>query len=330
MTLDMIKAIKNLKWRFNDLLFRVGIRALPKTPPPVSRILLYHGIDEAGSTAYNTKFISQENFERQIRYLKEHGQIVSLRDFFEGSFDKSRLATAITFDDGFRNNLTRALPILEKYNAPATIFVTGINSLGEGILWPDFIDLATPQLPNEINCAGRIFQKTFKGELYSKSSNESLKRFLRFKERKFIAATLEELRRKYNVSFENCHTDHYKLLNDDEIFNLANHPLITVGVHGLYHTDWSQMGREECLAELQSCKDILSRISKKDVSSVAFPFGSHNKMVLDCCLESGFTQIVSVEMLAGIQHDKLRDRLGINPFISFESQMNAVFTGKYT
>lgn len=326
----MFRSVKNLKWRFNDLLFRVGIWSLPKTPPSVSRILLYHGIDEAGSTSYNTKFISQKDFERQIRYLKEHGQIVSLKDFFEGRFYKNRLATAITFDDGFRNNLTRALPILEKYNAPATIFVTGINSLGEGILWPDFIDLATPQLPNEISCAGRIFQKTSKGELYSKSSNQSLKRFLRFKDKNFIAATLREIRGKYEICLDAYNSDYYQLLNDDEIFTLANHPLITVGVHGLYHTDWSQMGREECLAELRSCKDILSRISKKDVSSVAFPFGSHNKMVLDCCLESGFTEIVSVEMLGGIKHSMLRERLGVNPFISFESQIHAVFTGKYT
>ncbi len=31
---------------------------------------------------------------------------------------------AITFDDGFRDNLTVALPLLEKYNLPATVFVT--------------------------------------------------------------------------------------------------------------------------------------------------------------------------------------------------------------
>jgi hypothetical protein len=38
----------------------------------------------------------------------------------------------------------------------------------------------------------------------------------------------------------------------------------------------------------------------------------------------------SVERLEGIQHPKLRERLGINPFISFKSQIKAVFTGKYT
>jgi peptidoglycan/xylan/chitin deacetylase (PgdA/CDA1 family) len=326
----MFRSINNLKWRFNDLLYITGIRTLPRIPPPVARILLYHGIDEVGSTAYNTKFISQDNFENQIRYLSEHGRIVSLKDFFKGNFDKNKLTTCITFDDGFRNNLTRALPILEKYKAPATIFVTGINSLGETVLWPDFIDLATPELPSEISCAGRIFQKTSRGEFYSQSSNESLKRFLRFKDKKFISATLEELRGKYKISLDAYHPDYYKLLSDDEIYSLANHSLITVGVHGLYHTDWAQMGREECLAELQSCKGMLSRISKSEVSAVAFPFGSYNQMVLECCLESGFTEILSVERLEGIQHPKLRERLGINPFISFKSQIKAVFTGKYT
>lgn len=326
----MLRYLKNKKWRFSDILFRTGVCSLPRTPPPISRVLLYHGLDLIGSTKYNTKFISQENFERQIKYLTEMGQIVSLSDYFNQRFDKSKLTTCITFDDGYKNNLTRALPVLEKYNVPATIFVTTINSLGESILWPDFVDLATPLLPEEISCAGRIFKKNSRGILYSKSSNQSLKEFFRFKDRIFIAECLREIRENHTISFDSYSPDYYELLTDDDIYKLANHPLITIGVHGLYHTDWSQMNREDCLFELQNCKTKLSQITKRPISAVAFPFGSYNHEVLESCNKSGFTEVLAIDLKDKVSNPTLSERLGINPFISFEYQMHAIFAGKYT
>ncbi len=65
-------------------------------------------------------------FDRQLKYLKNRGDIISLHDaisIFEGREKISEHYFCITFDDGFKNCLTNALPILVENNCQATFFV---------------------------------------------------------------------------------------------------------------------------------------------------------------------------------------------------------------
>ena len=85
-------------------------------------ILMYHSIAE------NNEFftVSPKEFEKQMAYLKNHNfNVVKLTDL-PGLFKKPilRKSLVITFDDGYEDNYLNARPILEKYNLPATIFVS--------------------------------------------------------------------------------------------------------------------------------------------------------------------------------------------------------------
>jgi peptidoglycan/xylan/chitin deacetylase (PgdA/CDA1 family) len=66
--------------------------------------------------------ISPERFERQLRWLADSREVVPLVETL--SEGKNRRLVAITFDDGYRDNLTVALPLLEKFRLPMTLFVT--------------------------------------------------------------------------------------------------------------------------------------------------------------------------------------------------------------
>jgi peptidoglycan/xylan/chitin deacetylase (PgdA/CDA1 family) len=66
--------------------------------------------------------IPPQRFEQQLRWLSRWRKVVTLEETLSAPARK-RL-TAITFDDGFRDNLTVALPLLEKYRLPMTLFVT--------------------------------------------------------------------------------------------------------------------------------------------------------------------------------------------------------------
>jgi peptidoglycan/xylan/chitin deacetylase (PgdA/CDA1 family) len=64
-------------------------------------------------------------FDKCIRYISSHFHIVLLEDLFQNDFDfsiKKKYAT-ILFDDGYKDNLEYALPILEKYNVRASFYV---------------------------------------------------------------------------------------------------------------------------------------------------------------------------------------------------------------
>jgi peptidoglycan/xylan/chitin deacetylase (PgdA/CDA1 family) len=84
-------------------------------------ILVYHTIDKADGPAACAETISPEWFERQLRWLSRRRRVVSLKETLTRSLKESLVA--ITFDDGYRDNLITALPILEKYSLPMTLFV---------------------------------------------------------------------------------------------------------------------------------------------------------------------------------------------------------------
>lgn len=90
---------------------------------PQAAVLMYHSVSDSGWFFS----VSPEEFNRQMRYVKERCTPVRLRDiadFLEGKRSLPRRAVAVTFDDGYRDFETHALPILQRYKIPATVFVT--------------------------------------------------------------------------------------------------------------------------------------------------------------------------------------------------------------
>ena len=79
--------------------------------------------------------ISPERFERQLHWLERWRRVETLAQTLRAP-ESDRL-TAITFDDGYRDNLTVALPLLEKYQLPMTLFVVAGFIGREGFLSPD-------------------------------------------------------------------------------------------------------------------------------------------------------------------------------------------------
>ena len=92
---------------------------------PTVRILLYHRVALAKNDPHQL-CVAPENFRRQIRYLKENFKIIPLvkmvQDIRSGKLQNQSIA--ITFDDGYADNFYNALPVLEEFQVPATIFLT--------------------------------------------------------------------------------------------------------------------------------------------------------------------------------------------------------------
>ena len=75
-------------------------------------------------------------FAEQMSYLSEDHEVVSMDELvahLEG--DSKEFVVAVTFDDGYKDNLTHALPILEQYNIPATIYITTRFPEGDTWMW---------------------------------------------------------------------------------------------------------------------------------------------------------------------------------------------------
>jgi peptidoglycan/xylan/chitin deacetylase (PgdA/CDA1 family) len=88
----------------------------------MNSVLVYHTISSPPEPMPADADISPERFEQQLRWLSRWSNVVPLEETLRA--ESSRRSIAITFDDGYRDNLTVALPLLEKFRLPMTLFVT--------------------------------------------------------------------------------------------------------------------------------------------------------------------------------------------------------------
>jgi peptidoglycan/xylan/chitin deacetylase (PgdA/CDA1 family) len=94
-------------------------------------VLVYHTISEPAAALPGDIDISREKFAQQLQWLARWRKVERLEETLTSS---NKRLTAITFDDGFRDNLTVALPLLEKFSLPMTLFVTAAFVGREGYL----------------------------------------------------------------------------------------------------------------------------------------------------------------------------------------------------
>src|SRR6185503_7401563 len=105
-------------------------------------ILMYHSVarDDEARFVEPANRIAPRLFEGQMAFLRAKRRVVALSRVVE-DLARGRTPPAgtvcITFDDGYRDNLTVAAPILERYRLPATLFLaTGLVERGEN-QWSD-------------------------------------------------------------------------------------------------------------------------------------------------------------------------------------------------
>jgi peptidoglycan/xylan/chitin deacetylase (PgdA/CDA1 family) len=108
-------------------------RAISEHRCPVT-ILFYHRVADYGPNDWT---MSNRTFVRQIDWLRENFDIVSLGEAQNRirTSDSTRPCVSITFDDGYADNCSQAMPYLIKSQVPCTYFVT-LGNLVSGEPFP--------------------------------------------------------------------------------------------------------------------------------------------------------------------------------------------------
>lgn len=86
------------------------------------RILMYHQVLPQQIAHKNDLIVTVENLEEQFIYIKKNFEAVFFKDLEASKSLENKII--LTFDDGYYNNLEYLIPLLEKYQLKATIFVT--------------------------------------------------------------------------------------------------------------------------------------------------------------------------------------------------------------
>lgn len=105
-------------------------------------ILMYHSVspqvNHSGHPYFCTE-ITPQIFENHLKYLNQNGYIIKrlseLPELVCNTSTKNKKQVIITFDDGYRDFFQYALPLLQKYDAPATVFIPpGLIEKGDSLL----------------------------------------------------------------------------------------------------------------------------------------------------------------------------------------------------
>ena len=89
------------------------------------RVLMYHMVSpQRPGAKFNGLRVTPERFEAQLAWLQREGwQFFTVSELW-GQWDTlPAKSVALTFDDGYADNLHNALPLLEKYDAKATLYI---------------------------------------------------------------------------------------------------------------------------------------------------------------------------------------------------------------
>jgi peptidoglycan/xylan/chitin deacetylase (PgdA/CDA1 family) len=221
-------------------------------------IVMYHGVTERHLDVPNWSQLHVDEFGRQIEFLARHYRLLTLGDAIEALREGRPLpprSACITFDDGFRNVATTAFPILQKYNAPATVFlITGLVGTNRAP-WPE-------QLYQEI-VDTRLKRIMFEGTEFSLDGPGQ-------RENSYVSI-VERLKKKPLADRQRCLAEltdalgateiaqdaSVSLMDWDEIEKLAGSGLMTFGSHSHTHPILSRCPVEVQRMELETSRNVL-------------------------------------------------------------------------
>jgi peptidoglycan/xylan/chitin deacetylase (PgdA/CDA1 family) len=267
---------------------------------PGAVILAYHRVASPLSDPL-LLCVEPQNFSEQLDILHKVFTVLSVRELAAaaqaGKIPKR--AVAITFDDGYADNLEIAVPLLERAGAPATVFITmgNVESRREFVddeLW--HLWLETIRLPGTVKIrigeSERVWSTGLWMQLPDKPGREywgwnvtmpkpptprhaaylEMHRWLRPMDPRSRESALSQLREQAGKPPSNC--SRHRILDAGQLRTLAGNKLMDVGAHAMDHLVLAarplDVQREQIFRSRQMVEEIIGR----PAAGFAYPYGS--------------------------------------------------------
>jgi peptidoglycan/xylan/chitin deacetylase (PgdA/CDA1 family) len=258
--------------------------------------LFFHGLltaDElARRSAYPQQGTTAEFFSALIEYfLNATYRFISPEELDEGVDPRGKYAM-LTFDDGYYNN-SRAVPVLERFRVPATIFVSALHvKEGRGFWWETLYHVRRSQgkTDREIGQEMRVLNGLRTPEILDRIGPELGKEIFLWRGDADRPFNLQELR------------------------EISHHPLVKIGNHTADHDILTSCSDSEAERTIGTAQEVLREITGKRPISIAYPNGSVSRRVCEIAkgsgLKIGFAAARRKEYLPGALSPERRMVLG--------------------
>ncbi len=260
-------------------------------------ILTFHRVLPARSRP--RRYAPNRGLEITPEFLDLALRIVAREGFEPVSLDEARRRiadpqsapfAAVTFDDGYRDTLQVALPVLEKRGAPFTVYcATGFIERTARLWWLELEEAVRRLETVELSIAGARVRLAARTPEEKSAAFDRIYWLLRQRPEAVLLDRVGDLARRAAVDARRLADGLF--MDWSEIAALSRHPLATIGAHGVTHRRLAHWSAAEARAEMKESRAALEARLDIPVRHFAYPVGdaaSAGRREFELAREVGF------------------------------------------
>lgn len=308
---SLIEAVRCAKrWRH-----RAGILGRPH-----AICLMYHRIATPFADPWDLS-VSPQHFDEHLSVLRKVADCRSVGDLTArlNTPDRSHRMAAVTFDDGYRDNIDAAFPLLESHEVPATVFVASGMTGENREFWWDVLArtfLSVAKLPEELQFVTtngpRVWhlgtaatctpaemgilaraRLPFDIDVHPRVRLLVEVREVLFETSKQEADHLAEVVLDWaGLDRAGAHGD--QPMTEGEVQRLAASGLVEIGAHTVTHRPLDLLSASEARDELNGSRTALRDIAGKEITTFAYPYGRFGPETPRLVAETGFSAACTI------------------------------------
>lgn len=263
-------------------------------------VLMYHRVlpEQSDTFSHHGIIVSPETFERHMRFLSRHFRLLTPAEFRTeltvSGFGRRRCL--ITFDDGWQDNITHALPVLQRHRVPAVVFVATGYVGTDKTFWQErltrLLYLTSRVAPRDDDPLVELGAANMRGMADAAARTRAREIVSGLKTRdpaviEKIIARLEDSGALPSGRMRCIGDDRF--LSWDEVATLQRSGIVTIGSHAHSHIPLPKLGVARALMELSRSRDELARHGLPRPDICAYPNGNVDDAVELAAREAGFS-----------------------------------------
>jgi peptidoglycan/xylan/chitin deacetylase (PgdA/CDA1 family) len=236
-------------------------------------ILCYHRVAEGVEDPFHL-CVRPDNFAAHLEEMSRSREPSTLADL---AVPSRRPRVVVTFDDGYRDNLTTALPIAESKGVPITVFVTsGILGNHKGLWWDRLGTLLRSRPPHVREIELPVGDRNVRLPLGSsgiRADLDSVRSHLLPLRVADIQRALDAVSERWQVG--SAPPPDAGTLSLEDLRQLTASDTVTIGAHTVDHVRLRDRPAREQQDTISGSKRELEQSIGQAVSHFAYPFGGH-------------------------------------------------------
>jgi len=273
-------------------------------------ILMYHRVDDPPADPWGL-CVNPQRFAEQMEVLRRQWAVCRL-----AAIQEKRQRVAVTFDDGYADNLYEAKSVLERYEIPATIFIVGGEETAGVFWWDELEDLLLyptqlPARPLVLRIDGQEYRWSIDADDWELNDADPRKfrdwiawkddpptsRHAVFRAVWEVLQRLGGEERSSQLNEIQCWTGtahqrtRARRMDGDELRRITDNGLIELGAHTMNHPKLSTLSPREQAREILGSRQFLKEILGRQPSEFSYPFGGaadYTAATIEAVREAGF------------------------------------------